>query len=29
MVPEAGKIMLDQSFQILLGINIFIYFLEQ
>lgn len=29
MVPEAGKIMLDQSIQILFGINIFIYFLEQ
>lgn len=29
MVPEAAKIMLDQSIQILFGINIFIYFLEQ
>lgn len=29
MVPEAAKIMLDQSIQILFWINIFIYFLEQ
>lgn len=29
MVPEAGKIMLNQSIQILFRINIFIYFLEQ
>lgn len=29
MVPEAGKIMLDQSIQILFRINTFIYFLEQ
>lgn len=29
MVPEAAKTMLDQSIQILLRINIFIYFLEQ
>lgn len=29
MVPEAAKIMLDQSIQILFRIKIFIYFLEQ
>jgi len=29
MVPEAAKILLDQSIQILFWINIFIYFLEQ
>lgn len=29
MVPEAAKIMLDQSIQILFWINLFIYFLEQ